>query len=205
MSQSGIFVSSVLPPGGVVETIQGNSGGPISPDVSNNIHVVGDGTTITITGNAGTNTLTASVINGGGSADEFITDAGTAIPVAGVLNVIGGQGIAVSGAGNTVTVASTGLFFNYIDVTMSPYFILDSDVYLSVNSNTIPITILLPDNAVSGEPFIIKDRTGNCAANNITVTTVSGLTTIDGVTSFVMDSAYQSISIVGNGTTYELY
>ncbi len=157
MSQAGFFSSSIVPPGSGIQTLTGNTGGPIGPDGGQNI------------------------------------------------NILGGDGIEVTGAGNTLTVSSTGLFFNYINVNASPYFVLDSDVYLSVDSSVIPITILLPDNALLGEPFIIKDRTGNCAVNNINVTTVSGLTNIDGVTSFIMDSAYQSISIVGNGTTYEIY
>jgi hypothetical protein len=115
------------------------------------------------------------------------------------------MGIEVSGAGNTVTVRSTGVFYTYINVNTSPYFVLDTDVYLSVDTSAIPITILLPDDALLGEPYIIKDRTGNAATHNISVTTVSDITTIDGVTSFIMDTAFQSVSIVGNGTTYEIY
>ncbi len=121
------------------------------------------------------------------------------------INILGGDGIEVTGAGNTLTVSSTGLFFNYINVNTSPYFVLDSDVYLSVDTSVIPITILLPDNALLGEPYIIKDRTGNAMVNNINVTTVSGLTNIDGATSYIMDSAYQSISLVGNSSSYEIY
>jgi hypothetical protein len=203
MSQAGSFAVSSLPPGLVVETITGNTGGPVGPDGLDNINIVGDGTTVTITGNPGTNTLTVSTI--GTDATSFPTDSGTAIPIAGVLNIVGGDGITVSGASNTVTVSSTGLFFNYINVTTTPYPVMNTDVYLSVDTSGGSITILLPDLALSGEPYIIKDRTGNAAVNNIFVTTVSSITTIDGVTSFVIDSAYQSISIVGNGTSYEIY
>jgi len=53
--------------------------------------------------------------------------------------------------------------------------------------------------------FIIKDRTGSAAANNITVTTVGGAVNIDGATSFVMNTAYQSIQVIGNGSTYEIF
>ncbi len=203
MSQAGIFAPSQLPPGDVVQTIEGNSGGPISPDGTNNIHVIGDTTTILIAGNAGTNTLTVSAV--GSVPNSFHTDSGIATPIAGVLNIVGGQGIEVTGASNTVTVASTGIFFSYINVNTTPYFVLDTDVYLSVDTSVMPITILLPDNALLGEPFFIKDRTGNAAVRNINVTTVSGLTNIDGGTSFIMDSAYQSISLVGNGSTYEIW
>jgi hypothetical protein len=203
MSQAGVFNNAILPPGIAVETIQGNTGGPVGPNGADNIFIVGDDTSISITGDAGTNTLTVSVI--GGDANLFHTDSGDAVPIGGVLNINGGKGIFVSGAGNTITVASTGIFFTYINVNMSPYTVLTDDVYLSVDSTGGAITILLPDAAFLGEPYIIKDRTGTAAVNNIIVTTVSGTDTIDGVTSFIMDSAYQSISLVGNGTSYEIY
>ena len=54
MSQAGIFSIALLPPGTVVETLQGNSGGPVGPTAGNNIFVVGDGTTIDVVGNPGT-------------------------------------------------------------------------------------------------------------------------------------------------------
>jgi hypothetical protein len=88
MSQAGNFISTVLPPGTTVQTISGNTGGPVGPDGSNNINVVGDGVTITIAGNPGTHTLTASVIGGGGGATIFPTDSGSAIESGGVLNII---------------------------------------------------------------------------------------------------------------------
>jgi hypothetical protein len=203
MSQAGVFPTAILPPGTVVETLTGNTGGAVGPNGSDNINIVGDGTTIEVTGNPGTNTLTISSLSTG--ANSFPTDSGTATPIAGVLNIHGGMGIEVTGTSNTVTIQSTGIFYTYINVTTSPYFVLDTDVYLSVDTSTIPITILLPDDALLGEPYIIKDRTGNAATHNISVTTVSDITTIDGVTSFIIDTAFQSVSIVGNGTTYEIY
>jgi len=252
VSQSGTFTISTLPPGMVVETLTGNTGGVVGPNGADNINIIGDGTTVQVSGNPSTNTLTISAIgsgevstltgNSGGAisplagnigiegdgvtititgnpsthiltasvisgviAESFETDSGAATPVLGVLNIIGGKGITTSGTSNTVTVSSTGIFFTYVDVNMSPYFVLEDDVYLSVDSSGGPITLLFPDAAFTGEPYIVKDRTGNAAANNISITTVSGIDTIDGVTFFVMDSAYQSVSLIGNGTSYEIY
>lgn len=88
-----------------IETLTGNTGGAVSPDNVGNIDVVGDGVTITIAGNPGTNTLTASVM--GAVATSFPTDAGIATPAAGILNVFGGtagRDINTTGAGNTVRV-----------------------------------------------------------------------------------------------------
>ncbi len=105
MSQAGILNRGVFPPGSVVETIQGNTGGPVGPDGTNNIHVVGDGTTIEVAGNPGTHTLTISTADA--VAIQYTTDAGVAVPVAGNLNVFGGtaaRDINTSGSGDTIHV-----------------------------------------------------------------------------------------------------
>ena len=379
MSQAGILNTSNFQPGSVVQTIQGNTGGVVPPDNTNNIHVIGDGTTITIAGNPGTNTLTASVI-GGRAAQSFVTDAGTAAPVAGVINikantaathagssvsfsgsgstvqfnvtdvldntiignsagnptltgtdnsslgqatlasitsgnrnsgtgfqsltdlttgsdnsalgyrtlvalttgtqniaigslaglayttessniVIGapgvvaesntlrlgtngsspaqqnrcfiagiagvnvgstatvvtesanqlgtavitaGTGITITPTANVITIAGSGSL-TYTNVAATPYIVLTTDQYLSVDSSGGAITVELPNAATLGKVYVVKDRTGSAAANNITVTTVGGAVNIDAATTFVMNTAYEAISIIGNGTTYEIY
>lgn len=60
MSQITSYGFGIFPPGAVVETLTGNSGGAVGPDGANNINVVGDGVTIDVSGNPGTNTLTIS-------------------------------------------------------------------------------------------------------------------------------------------------
>ena len=52
-------------PGDFVQTLTGNSGGAVGPDLSDNINLVGTGG-VTVAGNPGTNTLTISG-GGGGS------------------------------------------------------------------------------------------------------------------------------------------
>lgn len=86
--------------GGDLETLTGNSGGPVSPDGAQNINVVGDGVGITIAGNPGTNTLTASLVGSGGiAAQSFPTDVGTAVPNgAGALSIKTDQFTNTSGA-----------------------------------------------------------------------------------------------------------
>lgn len=87
---------------GDIETITGNSGGPVGPDGAFNINLLGSGS-ITVTGNPGTNTLT--IDDDGTLADVFTADAGSATPTAGNLNLFGDttQGLSTSGAGDTVT------------------------------------------------------------------------------------------------------
>ena len=161
MSQVTSFTPSILPPGTVVETLTGNSGGAVGPNGSNNINVIGDGITTNVVGDLGTHTL---------------------------------------------TISSTGvLFISYKNVNTSPYVVLPTDDYLSVDSSIIPIIIQLPNAATLGRTFIIKDRIGSAMANNISVTTVGGGVTIDSDTDFIMDSDFQSVAVLFNGTNYEIY
>jgi len=58
MSQIMRYADGTIAPD--IETLTGNSGGPVGPDGAFNINVVGDGVTIDVAGNPGTNTLTIS-------------------------------------------------------------------------------------------------------------------------------------------------
>ena len=91
---------------GDVQTLTGNSGGTVGPDMAGNIDVVGDGVTVDVVGSPGSNTLTISAM--GSVAIDFDTDAGTATPAANTLNILGGTGCATTGAGSTVTINVDG-------------------------------------------------------------------------------------------------
>jgi hypothetical protein len=106
MSQSGKVQHSIAP-GTYVETLTGNTGGPVPPDGSGNINVIGDGTTVNVVGNPGTNTLTIS--SGGSVAITYDADAGSATPALGVINFLGGTNISSSAIGNTVNYGLTGI------------------------------------------------------------------------------------------------
>jgi hypothetical protein len=86
-----------------VESLTGNTGGPINPDASHNINTLGDTTTIVVAGNPATHTLTFST--GPEVAISYVEDTGTAIPALGSLNVLGTAGhITTAGAGSTITI-----------------------------------------------------------------------------------------------------
>lgn len=110
MSQAGSFTPSSLPPGTVVETLTGNTGGAVGPNGADNINVIGDGTSITVSGNPLTNTLTISAIGGGTLVETLTGNTGGAIsPLAGNINVIGdGTTIAIAGSGHTLTASLVG-------------------------------------------------------------------------------------------------
>ncbi len=124
----------------------------------------------------------------------------------GTATLTAGTGITITPTANTITIAATGTTsLTYTNVNTTPYVVLTTDEYLSVDTSALSITIQLPNAATSGRAYIIKDRTGAAATRNITVTTVGGAVNIDGATTFVMNTNFQSINIIGNGSTYEVY
>ena len=62
-------------------------------------------------------------------------------------------------------------------------------------------TVNLPAGS-TGLTFIIKDGKGDANANNITITPAAG--NIDGSATYVMTSVYQSVSLMYNGTQWNL-
>ena len=63
----------------------------------------------------------------------------------------------------------------------------------------------MPNAPATGRTYIIKDKVGLAGTSNITVTTVGGAVTIDGATTFVLNTAYESVNVIFNGTSYEIY
>lgn len=59
-------------------------------------------------------------------------------------------------------------FVNTLLITNSAYTIQTTDYYVGVNSSS-SVTITLPDPSTNGRIVIIKDESGNCSNNNITL------------------------------------
>lgn len=97
------------------------------------------------------------------------------------------------------------LILNYTNVTTSPYVVQATDSFLGVETSTIPITIELPNNPGVGRVYVIKDINGTAYLHNITVTTVGGVVTIDGATTFIMNSSFESIQLLFDGTEYLIF
>jgi len=124
------------------------------------------------------------------------------------INVVGSGGVSVVGnpGTHTLTISSSGSSsFTYTLVNTSPYVVLTTDVFLGVDSSGGAITIELPNAPATGRFYIIKDISGTAATHNITVTTVGGAVNIDAGTSFAMNTAYESIQVLFNGTTYLVF
>lgn len=192
--------------GTTVNTLTGNIGGAVGP-IGGNINVVGDGTTITISGNPATHTLTASMIPG--LYVQTLSDDAhvTATPLFGDIQLIGGTNITTTALGDTITISSSSSGFvpSYVNAHISPYVVLATDNYVSVDSSGLMI-IQLPDApATLHQYWIIKDRVGNASIQPITVTTVTGVVLIDGAANFIMNTDYQSINVLWNGISYEIF
>lgn len=97
--------------------------------------------------------------------------------------------------------------FNYILLTapIAPYVVTATDFYIATDTTAGSITIKLPDAPTTNRIFIIKDRFGQDAVNNVLVTTVTGAVTIDGLTTYTMNSNFQAINLLFNGTSYEVF
>lgn len=89
-----------------------------------------------------------------------------------------------------------------LDDTDSDYTALASDYMFSCDVSGGVLTIDLPDAPDTGRTFVVKDIGGDANTNNITITTVGGVVTIDGAATFVMNTNYQSTTLIFNGTSY---
>jgi hypothetical protein len=199
-------VSSVAPSAtsGVPYISQGNAANPVFGTA-----LIAGGGTGSITFNT-----TGVVISGATTttalASITLTDGQLAIgssagnPAAGTISA--GTGIAVTNGHNTISIAATGaVSYTPVNHGASPYTVLAADDFIGVDCSGGVVSILLPNAPTTGRTFSIKDTLGNAATNNITVTTVGGAVNIDGATSFVMNTAYQSINVIFNGAIYCIY
>ncbi len=141
---------------------------------------------------------------------SFVTDAGTAIPALNILNVNGGPGIIVSAnpnLSNNVLISLNEISPSYTSVnfSMSPYTVLSTDYFISVDSTAGPVVINLPDSPAVNKQFVIKDRLGQSQTNNITVKSITGASTIDGQASYLFVDNYESLECLFHSANYEVF
>jgi len=85
------------------------------------------------------------------------------------------------------------------EVTTTPFTADLTDYYLAVDVATA-VSVVLPVSP-TGTVFVIKDTDGDAATNPITVT---ASTTIDGAASALINTNYGSITLIFNGTEWNI-
>jgi hypothetical protein len=144
-----------------------------------------------------------SVVPIGGVATLTGNTGGAISPTAGNINILGAGIISVAGAGSTLTISASGDLDYAVTLTSTtPYVVTATDQIVGIDSTGAIKTVQLPNAPSTGRWITIKDAAGTAAAFNITVTTVGGVVLIDGAATFTMNSAYQSVTVVFDGTKY---
>jgi len=112
----------------------------------------------------------------------------------GVVSV--GAGLAITPTG---VLSTTGaIVANVTIVTTTPYTALSSDYFIGVDVAG-PSEIDLPTSS-TGTTYVIKDVAGTANTDNITVMA----TTIDGQANAVIDINYASITVLFNGSEWNI-
>lgn len=160
-------------------------------------------TGVVISGATSTTALAAVTLTDG----QLAIGSSAGNPAAATLTA--GANITITNGHNSITIAANAAseVVNYTGVNhaASPYTVLSTDYYISADVTAGVISILLPNAPTTGRVFVVKDKVGLAATSNITVTTVGGAVTIDGATTFVMNTAYESAEFIFNGTSYEVW
>lgn len=202
MSQIYKSSASGPPPPGTVTDLEGQDSVIVPPTAGGIIHVAGAvvaaGTTpFTTVGNAGTNTETWNIQLSQAIASTNATNVG--------LSAFNSADFTVDANGFVSIKNFSPFVYTAITHASSPYTVTATDYYISCDSTAGTIQILLPNAPTQYRQFIIKDRTGKAATNNIFVTTVGGSVTIDGETTYTIVANFTSIQLLFNGTSYEVF
>lgn len=118
-----------------------------------------------------------------------------------------GQVLTSNGAGALPTFQSGAsvLGITTVNHAASPYTVLSTDEFLAVNTSGGVVTIDLPNTTTTGRVITVKDSNGTSNTSNISITTPGGTVTIDGQTTYTISTNYQSITVVFDGTNYEVF
>lgn len=109
------------------------------------------------------------------------------------VQITSGTAVNVSGVSNSTYAYQSG---------SSSTIILNTDTFILLGVSTATsATVTLPaaNSVAAGRFYLIKDRTGSAATNNIVISR-SGSDTIDGATSVTIDANYGEVGLASNGS-----
>lgn len=171
-----------------------------------NVLRIGDGT------GTGTQQLKAAYISGIQGVDlsttGVVTNTGSTDQL-GFATLTQGSGISITTGSNEIIISSTGPSTSTTFINSSPYVVLTTDDVILVDTVTIgaPSTVeLINAPTTDGQTWTIKDATGSAGSGNtITIQSVSGAVNIDGATTYVMNTDYQSVTVVWSASQSQYY
>jgi len=141
--------------------------------------------------------------NVGGGAEVFKIKSGIDLEF---RTIVAGANISLTQNANTLVISSTGGGggggTDQVTQVSSAYTVLGTDAHVRVDAGSGAIAITLPDaSAVLGKKYVIKkvDSSGN-AVNINTVLSQQ----IDGLTTRALSAQYQTISIISNGSGWDI-
>lgn len=164
--------------------------------------------------NAGMAVPAANILNilGDNTQGINITGSGNTVTVVGINASTSQKGVAsfnpadFSVTSGVVSLISSSGAYTAINAANSPYTVLSTDYYISVDSSGGPVTINLPNAPNANTKFIIKDRTGSAfGPDTILVKSLGGITTVDQQPSVTIQDPFESISLLYHSANYEIY
>lgn len=94
--------------------------------------------------------------------------------------------------------------YTTVNFAASPYTVLATDYFISVDSSGGAVSIVFPNTLTNNRSWVVKDRTGNANAFNITLSTTGG-NTIDGAATLVMNVNFSSVQVFLASTNLEVF
>lgn len=190
---------------GNVESLTGNSGGPVFPDGADNINVIGDGTTVNVVGNPGTNTLTISAVGTGLVSSLTGNSGGAVFPLAGNINTVG-DGTTITIVGNpgthtlTASTVGTGVMSSLTGDSGGPVFPLAGNTNIFGTASVITVTgnpgthtLTINAGSAIATSYITSPATG-------TAVPAAGVLTFAGTGGTTVSAAGSTVTINSSGS-----
>lgn len=118
----------------------------------------------------------------------------------------GTWGYVVVSDGDTSTfenLAFSGSLVTSVTTPVSyPYNVDTIDYFIAADTTSAAVTINLNSSPNTGQNIIVKDVNGNALINNVTVN--GNGNNIDGSASFTINTNYQSVTLIFNGTEWSV-
>jgi trimeric autotransporter adhesin len=197
-----------------VATGTGLTGGPITStgtiSIANTTVTAGSYTNTNLTVNAqgqitaASNGSSGTGVSSVGNSDGSLTISPTTGAVVASLNVGHANTFTASQTFNSQTVFGAGTNQKLRLVTAAGAINITTADYVVIVKKTTgaATTVDLPGSPTTGDNYVIKDGKGDAHTNNITLVPASG--TIDGASTFVMNTNYASKEVIYNGTEWSV-